>query len=46
MSFLETPFQKSVRLLNAACDNVNDPIVRKVRTLHSLAPATSSMAVR
>ncbi|CAM9668172.1 unnamed protein product, partial [Hapterophycus canaliculatus] len=30
MSFLETPFQKSVRLLNAACDNVNDPMVRKV----------------
>lgn len=30
MNFLETPFQKSVRLLNTACENVNDPIVRKV----------------
>lgn len=30
MNFLETPFQKSVRLLNTACENVNDPVVRKV----------------
>ncbi len=30
LSFLETPFQKSVRLLNTACEKVHDPIVRKV----------------
>lgn len=30
LSFLETPFQKSVRLLNTACESVHDPIVRKV----------------
>ncbi|CAM9400795.1 unnamed protein product, partial [Ectocarpus sp. 13 AM-2016] len=30
LKFLETPFQKSVRLLNIACENVSDPIVRKV----------------
>eukprot|EP00903_Cladosiphon_okamuranus_P009663 g9194.t1 len=30
MNLLETPFQKSVRLLNTACENVNDPVVRKV----------------
>ncbi|CBJ27187.1 conserved unknown protein [Ectocarpus siliculosus] len=30
LKFLETPFQKSVRLLNIACENVSDPIVRRV----------------
>lgn len=30
LGFLETPFQKSVRLLNTACESVHDPIVRKV----------------
>lgn len=30
MNFLETPFQKSVRLLNTACESVEEPIARKV----------------
>lgn len=29
LSLLETPFQKSVRLLKSACDKIHDPIVRK-----------------
>lgn len=30
LGLLETPFQKSVRLLKTACEKINDPIVRKV----------------